>query len=283
MQRNRAQATERRSSHLASVFQQQQTTQDRTRSPFMLLRLLGSEPMRFRALQSKPCTRHAYRALVLDHTGVLLAPMFPACATALSQWRAAVGPRCQQGSDQQRLLAKPAAIRCLQGGDAERTSRRAFLLSAGAASLLLHGSAAALGLRSVSSKVRRVEVQRSCERDVAFSQDCNCLWPLQQAAVPAPLQAPAVITFRNELDRNIKIYWVGGMLYLVPTRWFQGLAVPWSCSAACSVCDRRLQRGLLMPCRQLRYLPALHADQLYRRRRALCACPACWLVHCRHV
>ncbi|KAL4448976.1 hypothetical protein ABPG77_007693 [Micractinium sp. CCAP 211/92] len=116
--------------------------------------------------------------------------MFPACATALSQWRAAVGPRCQQGSDQQRLLAKPAAIRCLQGGDAARPSRRAFLLSAGAASLLLHGSAAALGLRSVSSK------------------------------------APAVITFRNELDRNIKIYWINytgdAELYahVPPAGWF---------------------------------------------------------------
>lgn len=116
--------------------------------------------------------------------------MFPACATLVLQCRAAAGPRPDHSCDEQRPLARPHAIRRLQHALVERPSRRAFLLSAGAAPLLLHGSAAALGLRSVNSK------------------------------------APAVITFRNELDRTIKIYWINytgdAELYahVPPAGWF---------------------------------------------------------------
>ncbi|KAL4422689.1 hypothetical protein ABPG75_008886 [Micractinium tetrahymenae] len=100
--------------------------------------------------------------------------MPPACATSVWQCRAAVVAPKQHSRDDQRREAKPHAIQRLQGAAVERPGRRALLcgLGAGAVSLLLQGPAAALGLHSLNSKT------------------------------------PSVITFRNELDRTVKIYWI---------------------------------------------------------------------------
>lgn len=117
--------------------------------------------------------------------------MFPACATPVRQCRVAWGVRSEHRCDDYRTLAKPLCVEGPQAAVAERPSRRAVLLGLGAsAPALLFQSPAAALVRSLNSK------------------------------------APAVITFRNELDRNVKIYWINytgdAELYahVPPAGWF---------------------------------------------------------------
>lgn len=210
--------------------------------------------------------------------------MFPACATLVLQCRAAAGPRPDHSCDEQRPLARPHAIRRLQHALVERPSRRAFLLSAGAAPLLLHGSAAALGLRSVNSKVGRSGGKYSVGGSSPRLQHLTTGGLGQPVPAPAAPQAPAVITFRNELDRTIKIYWVRRTLAPVHARRRRGRTALLPCGACVSFTADSTARPAADAHASLVALPGpLDADQLHGRCGAVRPRAARRVVHSRHV